>query len=147
MVVGWLDSRESLQNKELNKRNIGWKTSLLFTNIQSIPAYSWSVARQRRGVLLKKTMVTRVTKMAVIKVIKFNVKFNMGEIVDKGMQLHIDKGQKAENCRRGNKVRKPRRCFFVLSASWLVTVSRLIRRHIVQLFQSQILTPALSKCT
>lgn len=92
-------------------------------------------------------MVTRVTKMVVIKVIKFNVKFNMGEIVDKGMQLHIDKGQKAENCRRGNKVRKPRRCFFVLSASWLVTVSRLIRRHIVQLFQSQILTPALSKCT
>ena len=57
-------------------------------------------------------MVTRVTKMAVIKVIKFNVKFNEGEILDKGMQLHIDKGQKAENCRRGNKVRKPRRCFF-----------------------------------
>ena len=97
MVVCWLDSRESLQNKELNKRNIGWKTSLLFTNIQSIPAYSWSVARQR---LLRKTMVTRVTKMVVIKVIKFNVKFNVGEIVDKGMQLHIDKGQEAENCRR-----------------------------------------------
>ena len=144
MVVGWLDSRESLQNKELNKINIGWKTSLLFTNIQSIPAYSWSVARQR---MLRNTMVTRVTKMVVIKVIKLNVKFNVGEIVDKGMQLHIDKGQKAKNCRRGNKVRKPRRCFFVLSASWLVTVSRLIRRHIVQLFQSQVLTPALSKCT
>ena len=123
LVVCWLDSREFLQNKELNKRNIGWKTPLLFTNIPSIPAYSWSVARQRR-----------VTKMAVIKVIKFNVKFNVSEIVDKGMQLHIDKGQKAENCRRGNKVRKPRRCFFVLSAPWLVTVSRLIRRHIVQLF-------------
>ena len=30
-------------------------------------------------------MVTRVTKMAVIKVIKFNVKFNVGEILDKGM--------------------------------------------------------------
>ena len=56
-------------------------------------------------------MVTRVTKMGAIKVIKFNVKFNVGEIVDKGMQLHIDKGQKTENCRRGNKVRKPRRCF------------------------------------
>ena len=42
--------------------------------------------------------------MVVIKVIKLNVKFNVGEIVDKGMQLHIDKGQKAENCRRGNKV-------------------------------------------
>ena len=97
MVVGWLDSRESLQNKELNKRNITWKTSLLFTNIQSIPAYSWSVAKQRQ---LRKTMVTRVTKMGVIKVIKFNVKFNVGEIVDKGMQLHIDKGQEAENCRR-----------------------------------------------
>ena len=97
MVVCWLDSRESLQNKELNKRNIGWKTSLLFTNIQSIPAYSWSVARQR---LLRKTMVTRVTKMVVIKVIKFKLKFNVGEILDKGMQLHIDKGQKAENCRR-----------------------------------------------
>ena len=144
MVVCWLDSRESLQNKELNKRNIGWKTSLLFTNIQSIPAYSCSVARQR---LLRKTMVTRVTKMVVIKVIKLNVKFYVGEILDKGMQLRIDKGQKAENCRRGNKVRKPRRCFFVLFASWLVTVSRLIRRHILQLFQSQILTPALSKCT
>ena len=73
MVVGWLDSRESLQNKELNKRNIGWKTSLLFTNIQSIPAYSWSVARQRR-----------VTKMAVIKVIKFNVKFNVVRSWTKG---------------------------------------------------------------
>ena len=109
MAACWLDSRESLQNKELNKINIGWKTSLLFTNIQSIPAYSWSVARQR---LLRKTMVTIVTKMVVIKVIKLNVKFNVGEIVDKGMQLHIDKGQKAENCRRGNKVRKPRRCFF-----------------------------------
>ena len=109
MVVCWLDSRESLQNKELNKRNIGWKTSLLFTNIQSIPAYSWSVARQR---LLRKTMVTRVTKMVVIKVIKFNVKFNVGEILGKGMQLHIDKGQKAENCRRGNTVQKSRRCFF-----------------------------------
>ena len=56
-------------------------------------------------------MVTRVTKMAVMKVIKLNVKFNMGEIVDKGMQLHIDKGQKAENCRRGNKVQKSCRCF------------------------------------
>ena len=87
MAACWLDSRESLQNKELNKRNIGWKTPLLFTNIPSIPAYSWSVARQR---LLRKTMVTRVTKMVVIKVIKFNVKFNAGEIVDKGMQLHID---------------------------------------------------------
>ena len=146
MVVGWLDSRESLQNKELKKRNIGWKTSLLFTNIQSIPAFSWSVARQR---LLRKTMVTRVTKMVVIKVIKFNVKFNVGEIVDKGMQLHIDKGQKAENCRRveGTKSENLADVFFVLFASWLVTVSRLIRRHILQLFQSQILTPALSKCT
>ena len=146
MVVGWLDSRESLQNKELNKRNIGWKTSLLFTNIQSIPAYSWSVARQRQ---LRKTMVTRVTKMVVIKVIKFNVKFTVGEIVDKGMQLHIDKGQEAENCRRvgGTKSENLADVFFVLFASWLVTVSRLIRRHILQLFQSQILTPALSKCT
>ena len=145
MVVGWLDSREPLQNKELKKRNIGWKTSLLFTNIQSIPAYSSSVARQR---LLRKTMVTRVTKM-VIKVIKFNVKFNVGEIVDKGMQLHIDKGQEAENCRRvgGTKSENLADVFFVLFASWLVTVSRLIRRHILQLFQSQILTPALSKCT
>ena len=146
MVVCWLDSRESLQNKELNKRNIGWKTSLLFTNIQSIPAYSWSVARQR---LLRKKMVTRVTKMVVIKVIKFNVKFNVGEIVDKEMQLHIDKGQEAENCRRvgGTKSENLADVFFVLFASWLVTVSRLIRRHILQLFQSQILTPALSKCT
>ena len=146
MVVYWLDSRESLQNKELKKRNIGWKTSLLFTNIQSIPAYSWSVARQRQ---LRKTMVTRVTKMVVIKVIKFNVKFNVGEIVDKGMQLHIDKGQEAENCRRvgGTKSENLADVFFVLFASWLVTVSRLIRRHILQLFQSQILTPALSKCT
>ena len=145
MVVGWLDSREPLQNKELKKRNIGWKTSLLFANIQSIPAYSSSVARQR---LLRKTMVTRVTKM-VIKVIKFNVKFNVGEIVDKGMQLHIDKGQEAENCRRvgGTKSENLADVFFVLFASWLVTVSRLIRRHILQLFQSQILTPALSKCT
>ena len=146
MVVYWLDSRESLQNKELKKRNIGWKTSLLFANIQSIPAYSSSVARQR---LLRKTMVTRVTKMVVIKVIKFNVKFNVGEIVDKGMQLHIDKGQEAENCRRvgGTKSENLADVFFVLFASWLVTVSRLIRRHILQLFQSQILTPALSKCT
>ena len=56
-------------------------------------------------------MVTRVTKMAVIKVIKFNVKFNVSEILDKGMQLHIDKGQKAENCRRGNTVQKSCRCF------------------------------------
>ena len=94
-------------------------------------------------------MVTRVTKMVVIKVIKFNVKFNVGEIVDKGMQLHIDKGQKAENCRRvgGTKSENLADVFFVLFASWLVTVSRLIRRHILQLFQSQILTPALSKCT
>ena len=136
MVVCWLDLRESLQNKELNKRNIGWKTSLLFTNIQSIPAFSWSVARQRR-----------VTKMAVIKVIKFNVKFNVSEIVDKGMQLHIDKGQKAENCRRGNKVGKPRRCFFCFVRSLVGDSQQVDTASHCPTFQSQILTPALSKCT